>query len=93
MKIYPYYMNLGTSGVIWGTFGVILECRITVCNYSIETSIQKSQPSTLINCVHSVVTRFEPHFSQLCPPHPYARIPLWEESKGASQMLFGGFFP
>ena len=28
MKIYPYYMNLGTSGVIWGTFGVILECRI-----------------------------------------------------------------
>ena len=59
MKIYSYYMNLGTSGVIWGTFGVILECRITVCNYSVEPSIQKSQPSTLIDCVYSVVTRFE----------------------------------
>ena len=59
MKIYPNYMNLGTSGVIWGSFGVVLECRITVCNYSVEPSTQKSQHSTLIDCVHSVVTRFE----------------------------------
>ena len=59
MKIYPNYINLGTSGVIWGSSGVILECRITVCNYSVEPSIQKSQPSTLIDCVHSAVTRFE----------------------------------
>ena len=59
MKIYPNYMNLVTSGVIWESFGVILECRITVCNNSVEQSIQKSQPSTLIDCVHSVVTRFE----------------------------------
>ena len=34
------------SGVLWGRSGVILECRITVCNYSVKLSIQKSQPST-----------------------------------------------
>ena len=27
---------------------MILECRITVCNYSVELSIQKSQPSTVV---------------------------------------------
>ena len=30
-KICPKFMLFGTSGVIWGRFGVILECRITVC--------------------------------------------------------------
>ena len=45
--------------MIWGNSGVILECRITVCSYSVELSIQKSQTSTLIGCVYWFVTRFE----------------------------------
>ena len=35
--------DFGNSGVIWGVWGrsgVILECRIIVCNYSVEPSIQ-----------------------------------------------------
>ena len=48
-KICPKYMIFGTSGVFWGgSAGVILECRITVCNYWVELSIQKSQPSTVV---------------------------------------------
>ena len=58
-QIFGKYMILGTSGVIWGHSGVILECRIAVYNFSVEPSIQKSQPSTLIDCVFSVVTHFE----------------------------------
>ena len=66
-KICPKYMILRTSGVIWvhsgviwvhsgvfwGYSGVILECRITVCNYSVAPSIQKSQLSTLISCIYT----------------------------------------
>jgi len=45
----PKYMIFGTSGVFWRrSAGVVLECRITVCNYSVELSIQKSQPSTVV---------------------------------------------
>ena len=46
-------MILGTSCMIWGRSGMILKCRITVCNYSVAPSIQKSQLSTLISCIYT----------------------------------------
>ena len=50
-KICRKYMILGASGAIWSDLGIFwsdLECRITVCNFSVELSIQKSQPSNII---------------------------------------------
>ena len=49
------------SGVIWGYSGVILECRITVCNYSVAPSIQKSQLSTLISCIYTRTLQCNSH--------------------------------
>ena len=44
---------------IWGPAGMILECRITVCNYTVEPRIQKWQPRTLFGFDYSVARRFE----------------------------------
>ena len=49
------------SRVIWGRTGVvILECRITVCNYLVEQN-------TRLVCVYSVVTRFYPELIRIFP--------------------------
>lgn len=49
------------SRVIWGRTGVvILECRITVCNYLVEQN-------TRLVCVYSVVTRFYPESIRIFP--------------------------
>ena len=57
--------------VLGRSAGVILECRITVCNYSVELSIQKSQPSTVVTtrllCVLSS-SRLMFHISNLNTP-------------------------
>ena len=45
------------SGVIWGHSGEILECRITVCNYSVELSIQNHNRHTLIGCIFLFLTK------------------------------------
>ena len=38
-------------GVIWGRSGVILECRIPVCNYSVEPSIQITTENLFCLCL------------------------------------------